>query len=139
MSQYPYSYDELLYRLHTARSMDDNYKKISLPQLKVSRKNRMSIISNFSVIAEKINRSAEHIKEYFNAETGTTSSINSQGQFLIQGIYNEAKCESIMKNYIREFVMCKQCKGIDTKMVKENGLSFLECNQCLAKTSKGKI
>ena len=139
ISNYIYSYDELLYRLHNKKTSDDSNKKISLPSLKVIKKNRLSVISNFKSIAEKLNRPIEHIKDYINTETGANSSINNQGQLLIQGIYNEAKCESLMRNYIREFVMCKQCKGIDSNLIKEDGLTFLECNKCFAKTSKGKI
>jgi len=139
MIGYPYSYDELLFRLHNAKSADDCYKKINLPPLKVTRKNRLSIFVNFNIFSEKLNRCKEHISEYFKTETGLSNSINGQGQLLIQGALNETKCESIMRNYIRQFVMCRQCKCLDTIMIKDNGLTFLECHQCYAKTSMGKI
>lgn len=139
MSEYPYTYDDLLYRLHLAKSTDDNYKKINLPPIKVTRKNRVSIIANFMVYTEKLNRSKEQISDFFKEETSCPNSVNNQGQLIIQGNLNEIKCESIMRNYIKEFVMCKQCKGLDTHMVKEDGLTFLECHLCLAKTSMGKI
>lgn len=139
MSTYPYAYDDLLYRLHLAKSTDDNYKKINLPPIKVTRKNRVSIIGNFSTFSERLNRPIEQISEFFKQETMCPNSINGQGQLIIQGALNEIKCESIMRNFIREFVMCKQCKGLDTHMLKENSLTFLECHQCLAKTSMGKI
>ncbi|AUL79377.3 eukaryotic translation initiation factor 2 subunit beta [Tupanvirus soda lake] len=139
MSGYPYSYDELLYRLHTAKTAEDAYKKINLPPLKVTRKNRLSVIVNFEVYSEKLNRSKDHISEYFKVETGACNSVNNQNQLLIHGILNETKCESIMRNYIKEYVMCKQCKGINSSIRKEGGLTYLECHQCLAKTSMGKI
>jgi translation initiation factor 2 subunit 2 len=139
MTGYPYSYDELLFRLHNAKSSDEIYKKINLPPLKVCKKNKLSIFVNFDVYSEKLNRSKEHISNYFKAETNIGNSINNQNQLLIQGILNETKCESIMRNYIKQFVMCRQCKGINSVLVKENGLTFLQCNQCLAKTSMGKV
>lgn len=139
MSTYPYSYDELLYRLHTAKSADEVYKKINLPPLKIYRKNKTTIFANFGIYSEKLKRSEEHISNYFRAETNAGNSINGQNQLIIQAMLNETKCESIMRNYIKQFVMCRQCKGIDSILVKENGFTYLQCNQCLAKTSLGKI
>lgn len=135
---YPYTYDDLLFRLHNAKSADDLYKKINLPPLKVSRKNKLSIFVNLSDFSDKLNRTKEQIGDFFKIESGTSVSINNQNQLLIQGILSEAKCESIMRNYIKEFVMCRQCKGLNSSLVKENGLNFLVCHQCNAKTSLGK-
>ena len=139
MTSYPYSYDDLLYRLHNAKSVDDIYTKINLPQPKISRKNRLSIFANFGAFVEKLNRCPEHISSYFKAETGACNSINKQNQLLIQGILNDTKCETIVRNYIKEFVMCPQCKCLNTLLTKEKGLTYLVCNQCSAKTSMGKI
>lgn len=139
MSKYPYAYDELLYRLHQLRSTDEVYKKVNLPPLKVVKKNRSSIFANFNVFVQRLNRSKEHISEFYKTETGLVNSINGEGQLIIQGMFSEAKCESIMRNYIKEFVMCKQCKGLSTDLLKENGLTFISCNQCSAKTSLGKL
>ena len=139
MATYPYSYDDLLYRLHIAKTADDNYKKVNLPPLKVTRKNKLSIFSNFIIFSEKLNRPKQHIADYYKTETGLENSINGQNQLLIHGIFTEVKCESIMRNYIKEFVMCRQCKGLSTDIVKENGLTFIKCHQCSAVTSLGKI
>ena len=139
MSGFPYSYDELLFRLHTAKMAEEAYAKINLPPLKVTRKNRLSVIVNFGIYSEKLDRAKEHISDYYKEETGSSNSINSQNQLLIQGILNETKCEAIMRNYIKQYVMCKQCKGLKTSLNKENGLTFLECQQCFAKTSLGKL
>lgn len=139
MSIYPYSYDELLFRLHTAKSADDAYSKVNLPPIKIARKNRMSIFSNFGLLAEKIKRDRDHISSYFKTETGLVNTINQHNQMIIHGNLNEAKCESIMRKYINEFVLCRQCKGLSTNLIKDHGLTFLQCNQCGAKSSLGKL
>lgn len=139
MSEYPYTYDDLLFRLHNAKSSDEVYKKVNLPPLKVTKKNKLSIFSNLIVYTEKLNRPKEHIAEYYKNETNLHNSINGQNQLIIQGILSEIKCEAVMRNYIREFVMCRQCKGLCTDIVKENGLTFLKCQQCFSVSSLGKI
>lgn len=140
---YPYTYDDLLDRLHMAKiSEDDNYhsgKKNSLPPMVVKPVNRTSVIVNFNDYSLKLNRTKDHIARYFFEETTAKNSINEQNQLIIQGKLNGAKCESIMKNYIRQYVLCKQCKCIDTVLVKENGITIIHCNHCQAQTSLGKI
>jgi translation initiation factor 2 subunit 2 len=139
MQSFPYSYEDMLSRLHGFKTGDDNYEKINLPQLKIVRKNRSSIFANFAIFCEKLSRPDVHIQKFIYDEMGMNCSINGQKQLIIQGILTENKMESIMKKYIREFVLCKQCKGIDTKLSKENNLTFLGCNKCSAKSSLGKV
>ena len=139
MNAYPYNYDELLFKLHTAKCAEEAIQKINLPSLKVTNKNRLSIISNFGEYPKILKRTKEEIGDYFKTETAAINSINAMEQLLIHGKFNETKCEYIMKNYIKQFVMCRQCKGLDTKLIKESGLTFLECGHCGAKTSMGKL
>lgn len=139
MLVYPYAYDDLLHRFHTMKSEDDKYTKINLPVLKISRKNKLTIVSNLTAYSEKLQRPKEQIADFYRNETKLQNSINGQNQLLIQGSLTEAKCETIMRIYTRLFVMCKQCKGLNTDIIKEHGLSFLKCNQCFAMTSLGKL
>lgn len=147
MSTYPYTYDDLLCKLHDAKSAEEPLhsrnssidKKISLPPLNVARKNKLSIISNFGAYPELLNREVGHISNYFTVETGTANSINNMNQLVIQNVINENRCESIMRKYIREFCMCRQCRGISTTLLKQDGITFIECNECNAKTSLGKL
>lgn len=139
MSTYPYNYDDLLYRLHLVKMAEDNYKKINLPAIKITKKNKISIFINFSNFVEKLKRTPEHISNYIREETGMATSVNAQDQMIIQGILNETKTETIMRNYIREYVSCRQCKCLDTNLIKENTITFILCNQCGAKTSLGRI
>ena len=135
----PYTYGELLGKLVQQKSLDEVHAKINLPIMKVTQVNRSSIIVNFDKFPTKLKRSADHISAFFKSETGLSNSINERGQLIIQGLFSESKCQSIIRNYIKNFVMCKQCKSIDSTMYKESGLNFLQCHQCQAVTSLGKI
>lgn len=136
--QYPYTYDDLLFRIHTEKCSEEVYNKINLPALKCRRHNRTTVIINFSLYPEKLRRTKEQLGDYFRLETGSSNSINQNGQLVIQCIINEHKCETLLKNYIKEYVLCRQCKCLDTSLIKETGLNFLQCHQCHAKTSLGK-
>jgi len=134
---YPYVYEEMLDRLQSAKSQTGEKKNV-LPAIKVTIKNRRSIISNFADYSKILNRPADHIRTFYRIESGMENSINDSGQLIIQGYYQESKCETVMRKYVEEYVLCKQCKCIDTELVKSDGLTFLECHQCLARTSMGK-
>ncbi|BCS83151.1 eukaryotic translation initiation factor 2 subunit beta [Cotonvirus japonicus] len=134
-----YTYEDLLTKLTNSKTSDDIYKKVNLPSVNVSQKNRSSIIANFNKFPIKLNRDPTDIAKFFKEETGITNSINERGQLIIQGSLSANKCESIIRNYISKFVMCRQCKSTISIIMKDNGLNYLVCKQCQAKTSLGKF
>lgn len=138
LQTYPYIYDHLLSRLHTIKTTKI-VNKAMLPPIKIIRKNKTSVFVNFNIYPEILKRTAEHISNYFKEELRTQNSINAEGQLIMNCIVNDIKCESILKKYIKEFVSCKQCKGINSTLIKEQGMTFIKCNECFANTSLGKI
>jgi hypothetical protein len=40
-----------------------------------------------------------------------------------------------LDEYVNRYVICKECKRPDTKLVKEDRISFLKCEACGAKSS----
>lgn len=139
MTEYPYDYENLLFRLQQIKTTDGIKTKNSLPPIQVTKKNKTSIIVNFQTYGDLLKRPLEHISHFYKEETGLCNSINIHNQLIIQGNLGEVQCENILRNYIKGFVLCKQCKSIDTQLLKENGLTFLICQKCSAKSSMGKI
>ncbi len=41
-----------------------------------------------------------------------------------------------MEQYVNEFVLCKECKKLDTKLIKEGRLTFINCLACGTKHSE---
>lgn len=138
MDLFPYEYDDMLYRLHTTKLCEDSIKNTNLPRINVKRKNKLTIIVNFGAYSTIINRTKESISKYFYIESKLAYSINSTDQLILQGVLDEKKCENIMRNFIKQHVLCKQCRCIDTQIVKDSNLYYMICNGCGAKTSLGK-
>lgn len=137
-TEFSYSYKDMLDRLQKEKMMEQQYEKLSLPIIKIVRKNKTTVFANFDSYPKILKRNADHIGKYIQSEMGTDYTINANGQMIIQGIYKENKIESVFKKYIREFVCCRQCKGLYTDLLKEEGITFLQCNTCFARTSLGK-
>jgi len=107
--------------------------KLSIPKPNVMIQNKKTCIVNFKNLCDRINRSVDHVKLFFDEELAVTSSINSNGSLIIVGIYKEPKIMSILENYIKKYLMCNQCKTYDTQIIKENRLNFMKCNSCYSK------
>jgi translation initiation factor 2 subunit 2 len=135
---FPYDYDHMLYQLHLKKKDDESYNKISLPPLSVCKKGKATLITNFLDYPRSLGRTVEQITKFYKDETAATNSINKDGHLIIQGKFKESQCENIMRNYVKQFCMCKQCKSIQTELQRENKFYYIYCQKCHAKSSLGK-
>jgi translation initiation factor 2 subunit 2 len=77
-------------------------------------------------------RDPDHVFRFFLAELGTTGSIDGNQRFMIKGKYVPKYIESLLKKYIAEYVTCHMCRGVDTKLVRDNvsRMYFMQCSSC---------
>ncbi|KAL0251647.1 hypothetical protein GEMRC1_000859 [Eukaryota sp. GEM-RC1] len=137
----PYAYKHLLTRLYdnlrrrNPELLSDRKKLIMKPPRVGRESGRKTVWSNFKEIAHLLKRNPDHLMNFFLAEMGTTASVDGSDRMLIRGRYNEKEVESILRNYIMEFVICQICKSADTELTKESKLFFVNCNCCGATRS----
>lgn len=91
-----------------------------------------TILTNFFQIAQYINREPEHLFKYILRELATPGELEKARAVLGRKVYSQAIDEKI-KNYVNEFVICPVCKKPDTKLEKEDRVSFIRCMACGAK------
>lgn len=108
-------------------------KKISIEKPEVSSANKRTFIANFRGICDKLNRKEEEVRIFFETELKTGVTINQDGALVITGNYKQNGIMTILTNYMKEYVICKQCSSCDTVLIKENKILFLVCNKCLSK------
>lgn len=129
-----YTLDQLLDRAYTdleaKRTMTS---KLSIPPPEVGCVNKRTIVGNFSTICGKINRSEVDVQTFFNDELSCKSSIDAKGELILGGIFRQKGIENIISSYIKQYVMCKECKSMNTEHIKEDRILFMKCNTCLAK------
>jgi translation initiation factor 2 beta subunit (eIF-2beta)/eIF-5 len=106
--------------------------KISKPDvsLDISRK---TVWKNFKCICNQINRNNEedilHILKFFKKELSVNSSVNKDGHVLIRGRYTSDMIGNILKRYIKIFLKCDPCKGMNTTVErKQNKLTYIICH-----------
>ncbi len=99
---------------------------------------RRTIIMNFKDMAEKLNREPQHLARFIFKESGKPGSLEGE-RLIIQGRLTNEEFRRLIELYVKEFVKCPICGGLDTRIISEKRLRFLVCEICGAKSSVRKI
>jgi len=99
---------------------------------------RRTVVLNFKDMAERLNRSPQHLAKFIAKESGKPSSIEGE-RLIVQGRLTNEELRRLLELYVREFVKCPICGGLDTRIVAERRLRFLVCEICGAKSPVRKI
>ncbi|KAF5094477.1 hypothetical protein D0Z00_003524 [Geotrichum galactomycetum] len=141
-----FTYEELLTKFFTILrdnnpelASDRTGQKYKIPPPSVIRDGKKSIFANIKEISDRMHRPTEHVIQFLFAELGTSGSVDGSARLVIKGRYMPKQLETVLRKYITEYVLCKTCKSINTKLSKENRIYFLECNSCGSRRSVASI
>jgi translation initiation factor 2 subunit 2 len=132
-----YTTDFLLERLFDKLESRGNKKKFSLKKPIVDFLNRKTYIKNFVDLCKMMNREQLHLKTFMDKDLNTNSSVNEENSLLLDKKYTQVQIENTIAKYVKKFVICQEpkCGSGDTKLIKENHITFLECKGCCSKKS----
>jgi len=131
------------------RLLEDAYKKIKkvdvasgrfeIPKVEGHFEGRKTILTNFFQIVSHIRRNPDHFQKFMLRELAASG--QKDGDRLVLNIkVPSAKINHKIEQYVKEFVLCKECGKPDTELIKQDRLTFLHCLACGAKHSvRGKI
>jgi translation initiation factor 2 subunit 2 len=128
------SYEELLERAVSQLSKKEIVKRerFEIPRVSVIREGARTVLKNFSNIAKALNRSEEHLYKYLVKSLGTAGFIDG-GRLVLQGKFIEDEIQREINDYVKHYVLCKECSSPDTEFVKEERVLMLRCLACGAK------
>lgn len=112
--------------------------KAKLKPLDVQREGtKKTVVTNFDTLCKEINRDKNHVLSFFMSELCADGSIDGNNRMIIKGRYSPGAISSIARKYIQQYVICGECKGIDTFIDRDKStrLFFLCCNTCHASQS----
>lgn len=124
--------------------LDDAYKKVKqidtsserfeIPKIEGHFEGKKTILTNFFQIASHLRRKPEHFQKFLLKELAASG--NPDGDRLVLNIkVPSAKINEKITQYVKEFVLCKECGKPDTELLKQDRLTFLHCLACGAKHS----
>ena len=129
--------------------LEDAYSKVKqvntaesrfeIPKIEGHFEGKKTILTNFFQIASHLRRKPEHFQKYLLKELAAAGQKEGD-RLVLNNKVPSAKINQKIESYVKEFVLCKECKKPDTELTKEDRLTFIHCLACRAKHSvRGKI
>ncbi|MCX6711790.1 MAG: translation initiation factor IF-2 subunit beta [Candidatus Woesearchaeota archaeon] len=128
-----YNYETLLKKAKAnLPSSTTQTERFEIPKVQGHVQGNKTIISNFNQICSTLRRDPQHLLKYLQRELATPAQIDGPrlilGRKLLSTLIN-AKIEQ----YTNNFVICRECKKPDTKLIKEDRVYSIKCMACGAK------
>ena len=121
-----FDYDQ---RMNSILSIVVKETVVKLPPLELERDHSKMLFSNFQVIVGRLNTQAEHLMEFLIVELGLPShcfSLTAEGKLKIRKVVKQGQLETILKAYVKEYMVCRACKSMMTKMTGKE----IVCRKC---------
>jgi translation initiation factor 2 subunit 2 len=114
--------------------------RFEIPKIQGHFEGKKTILTNFFQIASFLRRNPEHFQKFMLKELAASG--QREGDRLILNIkVPSAKINQKIEQYVKEFVLCKECGKPDTELIREKDsrLNFIHCLACGAKHPVSKI
>ena len=134
------TYEDLLDKAYLeVKQSNSSGERFEIPKVEGHIEGKKTILTNFFQIASHIRRSPEHFQKFMLKELAASG--QKEGDRLVLNIkVPSGKINQKIEQYVKEFVLCKECGKPDTELLKEDRLMFIRCLACGAKHSvRGKI
>jgi len=134
------SYEQMLDEAYSkVKQIDTSSQRFEIPKAEGHFEGKKTILTNFLQLASHIRRNPEHFQKFMLKELAASGQIEKD-RLILNIKVPSAKINQKIEQYVKEFVLCKECKKPDTELIKEDRLTFIHCLACGAKHSvRGKI
>lgn len=133
-------YEKLLKRIQDSVSAKktDTVERFELPAPNVMWEGQRTIFRNFLDFAKKLRRDPDKVLQYLSKEFATPAERSGEKAIFV-GRREPHDFVNLFSIYVKDYLECPTCKSPDTKIERENRITFLVCEACGAKSSlKGK-
>lgn len=133
-------YNQLLEQAYSKiKVVSASSDRFEVPKVQGQVSGKNTIITNIHEIASYIRRPVDHLAKFLQKELAV-SGLLEKNSLILRTKLNSAKVNEKIESYIKEFVLCNECKKPDTEIISEKGIKFKHCLACGAKTPiKSKI
>src|SRR4030043_592339 len=127
------NYEQLLNEAYgKVKRVESNGDRFEIPKIEGHIEGKKTILTNFLQIASYIRRSPEHFQKFILKELATSGQREGD-RLVLNNKIPSAKINAKIEEYVKEFVICRECGKPDTELIKENRLNFIRCLACGAK------
>lgn len=128
------NYEKLLKKAREAlpESVKKTTERFDIPLAKGHIEGNRTIITNFTQIANTLRRDPQQLLKYLQRELATPAQIDGTRLILGRKIRSTLINQKI-ERYTKDFVLCRECKKPDTKLMKEGKILMIKCMACGAR------
>jgi|WetSurMetagenome_2_1015567.scaffolds.fasta_scaffold748550_1 translation initiation factor 2 subunit 2 len=109
-------------------------ERFDMPVVEIALQGSQTIIKNFSHVCEVLRRDPNHLLKFFTKELATPANFDGS-KAILQSKLPQSLIQKKLELYVKEYVICKECGRPDTKLTKDDRITFSKCEACGAKTS----
>lgn len=103
--------------------------RFELPKVAGHVEGNKTIITNFKAICSTLRREPEHVLKYLQRELATPGIIQD-ARLILNRKLSSSSINEKLEQYVKEFVLCPECKKPDTQIRKEERVTTLKCMAC---------
>ncbi len=107
--------------------------RFEIPKVASIVEGKKTIITNFTKVCDTIQREEKDVLKYLSKEMASPAEISSGGRATFTGKFSSGQINSKLEKYISGYVLCQECGKPDTKLIKEDRISFVKCMACGAR------
>jgi translation initiation factor 2 subunit 2 len=127
------NYEELLENAYSKiKQVNHSSDRFEIPKIQGHFEGKKTILNNFFQIASYIRRNPEHFQKFILKEIASAGQKDGD-RLILNMTVPSAKINLKIEQYVKEFVICKECKKPDTELIKDGRLTFIHCLACGAK------
>ena len=116
------------------KKSDSSGERFEIPKIEGHFEGKKTILTNFGQIVSYLRRKPEHFQKFLLKELAASG--QQDGDRLIMNMkVPSTRINSKIEDYVKEFVLCRECKKPDTEIIKEDRITFVNCLACGAKHS----
>lgn len=127
------NYEELLENAYKKiKVVDTSSERFEIPKVKGQVQGKNTIITNITEIANKIRRPVEHLAKFLQKQLAVSGFIKGD-RLILKTRLGSSRVNEKIELYVKEFVLCHECKKPDTEIITEKHIKFKHCLACGAK------
>lgn len=130
MESYETMLEQAYSKIKVVASSGDRFE---IPKVQGKVQGRATIITNIQSIASYIRRPADMLAKFLQKELAVQT-VLERDLLIFKTKLNSAKVNDKIAMYVKEFVLCTECKKPDTEVISEKGIKFKHCLACGAKS-----
>ncbi len=104
-------------------------ERFEIPKLDVLIQGSKTIVANYSKAMDELHRDKKHAMKYFSSQVASAVNIDGN-RLMIKGVFSRSELQGILEDYIKKYILCKECSRPDTKMTEHKGIKMLKCDAC---------